>query len=110
MKVGILSVGIISVDILEFDEKNVASKNDENYNIDPPGEDSVLAANYGRLSKEIWNSTHLLPFFGTDYGLCSLIKPQITFNWTLDTVRTLHFHSEAISIARLLNKNYFSTM
>jgi hypothetical protein len=35
-----------------------------------PGEDSVLAATYGRNIKNVSSSTHLLPFFGTDYGLC----------------------------------------
>ena len=35
-----------------------------------PGEDSVLAATYGRRNKNVSTSTHLLPFFGTDYGLC----------------------------------------
>ena len=35
-----------------------------------PGEDSVLAATYGRTYKNVSQSTHLLPFFGTDYGLC----------------------------------------
>lgn len=35
-----------------------------------PGEDSVLAATYGRRNKNVTTSTHLLPFFGTDYGLC----------------------------------------
>lgn len=49
-----------------------------------PGEDSVLSASYGRRDKNVTTSTHLLPFFGTDYGLCSLIKPQITFNSSLD--------------------------
>ena len=35
-----------------------------------PGQDSVLAATYGRKNKNVSTSTHLLPFFGTDYGLC----------------------------------------
>lgn len=35
-----------------------------------PGEDSILAATYGRKFKNATASTHLLPFFGTDYGLC----------------------------------------
>ena len=29
-------------------------------------------------------TTDLLPFFGTDYGLCSLVKPQISFNRSLE--------------------------
>ena len=48
------------------------------------GEDNILAASYGKYVKQVSKSTHLLPFFGTDYGLCSLIKPQITFNASLE--------------------------
>ena len=48
------------------------------------GEDNILAASYGKYVKQVSKSTHLLPFFGTDYGLCSLIKPQITFNVSLE--------------------------
>jgi hypothetical protein len=28
----------------------------------------------------------LLPFFGTDYGLCTVIKPQITFDPKLERI------------------------
>ena len=49
-----------------------------------PGQDNILAASYGKQMKHVSQSTHLLPFFGTDYGLCSLIKPQITFNASLN--------------------------
>merc|ERR1719414_1063900 len=49
-----------------------------------PGEDNILAASYRKKRKDISKSTHLLPFFGTDYGLCSLVKPQITFNDELE--------------------------
>ena len=38
-----------------------------------PGEDNILAATYGRESKNVSASTHLLPFFGTDYGLCRYV-------------------------------------
>ena len=38
-----------------------------------PGEDSVLFATYGRRYKNVSTSTHLLPFFGTDYGLCRYV-------------------------------------
>ena len=51
-----------------------------------PGEDNILAATYGRQNKNVSVSTHLLPFFGTDYGLCSLIKPQITFDKKLQNL------------------------
>ncbi len=29
------------------------------------------------------NATNFLPFFGTDIGLCSLVKPQLNFNASL---------------------------
>ena len=38
-----------------------------------PGEDSVLAATFGQRNKNVTTSTHLLPFFGTDYGLCRYV-------------------------------------
>ena len=50
------------------------------------GENVVLRASYRRQDKDIEKYTSLLPFFGTDYGLCTLIKPQITFNPDLDNV------------------------
>nr|XP_040563668.1 uncharacterized protein LOC121113868 [Lepeophtheirus salmonis] len=50
------------------------------------GENVVLRATYQRTEKNIEKFTSLLPFFGTDYGLCTLIKPQITFNSSLEGV------------------------
>ena len=50
------------------------------------GENVVLRASYRRKQKDIEKYTSLLPFFGTDYGLCTLIKPQITFNRSLEKV------------------------
>ena len=38
-----------------------------------PGEDNILAASYGKISKDVSRSAHLLPFFGTDYGLCRFV-------------------------------------
>lgn len=46
----------------------------------------VLGATYRRRAKDTSRFTTLLPFFGTDYGLCSLIKPQITFDEELNHV------------------------
>ena len=40
----------------------------------------ILRASYRRVYKDVHTFTSLLPFFGTDYGLCTLIKPQITFD------------------------------
>lgn len=48
-----------------------------------PGENNVLLASYGKTFKDTELHTDLLPFFGTDYGLCSLVKPQISFNQSL---------------------------
>ncbi len=50
------------------------------------GENFVLRASYRRLPKDTSRFTNMLPFFGTDYGLCTLIKPQITFDAALDGV------------------------
>ena len=51
-----------------------------------PGENVVLRASYRRVAKNTETFTALLPFFGTDYGLCTLIKPQITFDPALKEV------------------------
>ena len=47
--------------------------------VEDPGDSPVLSAQYGQLvMKE--NTTNFLPFFGTDIGLCTLVKPQLSFN------------------------------
>ena len=51
-----------------------------------PGENNVLLANYANVHKDTEAYTDLLPFFGTDYGLCTLIKPQITFDDHLENI------------------------
>ena len=38
-----------------------------------------MQASYG-MKKRFGNVTDFNPYFGTDYGICSLIKPQLTFN------------------------------
>ena len=50
------------------------------------GENFVLRATYRRVEKDIEQFTSLLPFFGTDYGLCTVIKPQITFDRNLEHI------------------------
>jgi len=50
------------------------------------GENVVLRAKYQQSFKNTEKFTSLLPFFGTDYGLCTLIKPQITFDEELQHV------------------------
>ncbi len=47
--------------------------------VEDPGDSPILFARYGQqVMKE--NTTNFLPFFGTDIGLCSLVKPQLSFN------------------------------
>jgi hypothetical protein len=46
----------------------------------------VSFGKYRRIEKDIERFTSLLPFFGTDYGLCTLIKPQITFDPNLEHI------------------------
>ena len=57
------------------------------------GENVVLRASYtldgSRRVKDFEKYTSLLPFFGTDYGLCTLIKPQITFEKDLEEFNEL---------------------
>ena len=50
------------------------------------GENFVLMSSYRRTMKNTHRFTSLLPFFGTDYGLCTLIKPQITFDKKLEAI------------------------
>lgn len=45
----------------------------------------ILQASYG-MRKRFGNYTDFNPYFGTDYGICSLIKPQIAFDPNLDGV------------------------
>ena len=44
-----------------------------------PGDSPIISARYGhKVMRE--NATDFLPFFGTDIGLCSIVKPQLTFD------------------------------
>ena len=47
-----------------------------------------VQASYGRESRfgDSVNSSDFNPYFGTDYGICSLIKPQLAFNRSLDEI------------------------
>ena len=47
--------------------------------VEDPGDSPVIAASFGN-QKIPENATDFLPFFGTDFGFCSLIKPQLNFN------------------------------
>ena len=42
----------------------------------------ILKARYGGLDKP-GESTDFNPYFGTDVGICSIVKPQLSFNQTL---------------------------
>ena len=47
--------------------------------VEDPGDSPIISASYGmRHMRE--NSTDFLPFFGTDFGFCSLVKPQLNFD------------------------------
>lgn len=47
--------------------------------VENPGDSPIIAANFGSV-KLRENATDFLPFFGTDFGFCSLVKPQLNFN------------------------------
>ena len=51
--------------------------------VDEPGSSPIISARYGH-SQMRENATDFLPFFGTDIGLCSLVKPQLSFNTQYD--------------------------
>lgn len=55
-----------------------------------PGENNVLWASYRHQTKDPEKFTIFLPFFGTDYGLCSLFKPQISFNRSVRGTKNGH--------------------
>ena len=46
--------------------------------VEDPGDSPIITASYGSKSLRI-NATDFLPFFGTDFGFCSLVKPQLNF-------------------------------
>ncbi len=43
----------------------------------------ILKASYGGQAKD-GSSSDFNPYFGTDVGICSIIKPQLSFNKSLD--------------------------
>ena len=47
-----------------------------------PGGVMILKASYGSAARP-GNSTDFNPYFGTDVGICSIIKPQLSFNASL---------------------------
>jgi hypothetical protein len=57
--------------------------------IENPGESTFLKVSFEQkiLSKK---ATDFLPFFGTDIGFCSMLKPQLNFNKDLDHLPYMH--------------------
>ena len=53
-----------------------------NFAVQEPGGIMVLKAKYGGLSKS-GESSDFNPYFGTDVGICAIIKPQLNFNESL---------------------------
>ncbi|XP_023347676.1 uncharacterized protein LOC111716453, partial [Eurytemora carolleeae] len=47
--------------------------------VDHPGDTPFISARFGSEILSV-NTTSFLPFFGTDFGFCSIIKPQVTFD------------------------------
>ena len=43
----------------------------------------ILKASYGGIAKD-GSSSDFNPYFGTDVGICSIIKPQLNFDRSLD--------------------------
>ena len=44
----------------------------------------ILRVSYGQTAKEGRDTADFTPYFGTDVGICSIIKPQLNFNASLD--------------------------
>ena len=51
--------------------------------VEDPGDSPIISARYGHQQMRK-NATDFLPFFGTDIGLCSLVKPQLNFDAKYD--------------------------
>ena len=51
--------------------------------VEDPGDSPVISARYGHVHMRT-NSTDFLPFYGTDIGLCALVKPQLNFDSMYD--------------------------
>ena len=47
--------------------------------VEDPGDSPIISASFG-MRQMMENSTDFLPFFGTDFGFCSLVKPQLNFD------------------------------
>ena len=46
----------------------------------------ILKASFGNRTKD-GTSKDFMPYFGTDYGICSVIKPQVSCDWSNEASR-----------------------
>ena len=69
--------------------------------VEDPGDSPILSARYGHHQMRE-NATDFLPFYGTDKGACSIIKPQIFFDSKYDhlTYAQKLFGSDGVSYTR----------
>ena len=82
-------IDVSSIDWKEFLKNNTDFIHNFDYvkdmAVEDPGDSPIISAKFGKRSVPE-NSTDFLPFFGTDYGFCSLIKPQLNFNPKFDNL------------------------
>ena len=74
-----------------------------------PGlECQVLHSNVSRFGSSVIprDTTSFLPFFGTDIGLCSVIKPQVLVNFSPFMLNWINLHIESISQKRFKLRNF----
>ena len=70
--------------------------------VDDPGDSPIVTARFGgKMLRE--NATDFMPFFGTDLGFCSLVKPQLTFNPEYDH---LPFARKLYGVPKGKNESY----
>ena len=82
-KVNNTNTNFKKIDWQEFLKNNSAFIKDFDFvkdmAVEDPGDSPVISASFGAHVLPV-NATDFLPFFGTDFGFCSLIKPQLNFN------------------------------
>jgi hypothetical protein len=80
-------IDVSSIDWKEFLKNNTAFIHPFDYvkdmAVENPGDSPILSVRFGSRPMRI-NTTDFLPFFGTDFGFCSLIKPQLNFDPSYD--------------------------
>ena len=77
------SDSLSSIDWKEFLNNNTGFIKNFDYvkdmAVEDPGDSPIIASSFGSMSMRS-SATDFLPFFGTDFGFCSLVKPQLNFN------------------------------